>query len=114
MHSNLRTLGLFAALTLLFVGIGYLLGGLYADEWVLGALFFLVVTTQSGLGFDGNNNVGANLVADTPFWLGRLTHYNRTIYLTDDGTTPPQANFMEWVDLDVQVENIMCSGCPTC
>ena len=45
MHSNLRTLGLFAALTLLFVGIGYLLGGLYADEWVLGALFFLALAT---------------------------------------------------------------------
>ena len=43
MHSTLRTFGLFAVLTLLFVGIGYLLGGYYyAGDWMLGALVFLV------------------------------------------------------------------------
>ncbi len=43
MHSTLRTLGLFAALTLLFVGIGYVLGGAFAGgNWMLGAAVFLV------------------------------------------------------------------------
>jgi len=65
---------------------------------------------QSGLGFDGNNNVGGSLVEGTPFWLGRLTHYNRPIYLTDSGSTPPQANFMEWVDIDIQVAGILCGN----
>lgn len=41
MHSTLRTLGLFAALTLLFVGIGYLLGGYFAGDWMLGSIIFL-------------------------------------------------------------------------
>ncbi|MGD9962689.1 MAG: zinc metalloprotease HtpX [Thermoplasmata archaeon] len=41
MHSTLRTLGLFAALTLLFVGIGYLLGGYFAGDWMLGTIIFL-------------------------------------------------------------------------
>ncbi len=40
MNSTLRTLGLFAALMLLFVGIGYLIGGYYGD-WVTGSLVFL-------------------------------------------------------------------------
>lgn len=42
MNSTLRTLGLFAALTLLFVGIGYLVGGYYAGDWMLGSIVFLV------------------------------------------------------------------------
>ena len=43
MHSTLRTLGLFAALTLLFVGIGYLIGGYFMGDWMMGALVFLVI-----------------------------------------------------------------------
>ena len=43
MHSTLRTMGLFIALTLLFVGIGYLLGGFFVGDWVLGSLIFLVL-----------------------------------------------------------------------
>jgi len=65
---------------------------------------------QSGLGFDGNNSVGTNLQKGTPFLLGRLTHYNRPIYLTDDGSTPPLANYMEWVDIDVTVGGVTCSN----
>lgn len=65
---------------------------------------------QSGLGFDGNNNVGASLTEGVPFWLGRLTHYNFPIYLTDSGATPPQANFLEWVDIDVTVTGIVCGN----
>jgi len=65
---------------------------------------------QSGLGFDGNDSVGSSLLEGTPFWLGRLTHYNRPIYLTNDGSTPPQANYLEWVDIDIQIAGILCSN----
>ena len=43
MHSTLRTMGLFIALTLLFVGIGYLLGWYFVGDWVLGSLIFLAI-----------------------------------------------------------------------
>ena len=43
MHSTLRTMGLFIALTSLFVGIGYLLGWYFFGDWVLGSLIFLVL-----------------------------------------------------------------------
>jgi len=59
---------------------------------------------QSGLGFDGNNNVGTNLAEGTEFWLGRLTHYNRPI--TFEGTP----NFMDWIDIDIQVAGILCGN----
>ena len=65
---------------------------------------------QSGLGFDGNNDVAAGLVEGTPFWLGRLTHYNRPIYLSNDGQTAPAWAFMEWVDIDIQVAGITCGN----
>lgn len=65
---------------------------------------------QSGLGFDGNNAIGTNLLEGTPFWIGRATHYNRPIYLTDDGQTPENWAFMQWVDLDVQVAGILCGN----
>lgn len=65
---------------------------------------------QSGLGFDGNNSVGSSLLEGTPFWLGRLTHYNRPIYLSNDGSTPSDWAFMRWVDVDVVVSGITCSN----
>jgi len=65
---------------------------------------------QSGLGFDGNDLTGVTLNAETTFLLGRLTHYNRPIYLTDDGSTPPDANFMKWIDIDVSVSGIVCGN----
>lgn len=53
---------------------------------------------RSGFGFNGNNDVGA-ILADTPFYLGRFTHYNRPIYadpvLTD-------------ISIDVTVGGILC------
>lgn len=59
---------------------------------------------QSGFGFDGNNAIGASLVPATPFWLGRFTHYNNPIYVS---------NYLEWVDLDVTVSNVVCgNGAP--
>ena len=58
---------------------------------------------QSGLGFDGNITIGENLLEGTPFWLGRLTHYNRPI-------TVPDNNAFEWVDIDIQVDGILCSN----
>lgn len=65
---------------------------------------------QSGLGFDGNNNIGINLVADTDYLIGRLTHYNRPIYLTNDGSTPPDWAFMKWIDIDVTISGILCGN----
>jgi hypothetical protein len=58
---------------------------------------------QSGLGFDGNDSVGTGLLEGTPFWLGRLTHYNRPI-------TVPDSNNFEWIDIDIQVSGILCSN----
>lgn len=53
---------------------------------------------RSGFGFNGNNSVGV-VAADTPFYLGRFTHYNRPIYadpvLTD-------------ISIDVTVGGILC------
>lgn len=65
---------------------------------------------QSGLGFDGNNTVGASVSEGTPFWLGRLTHYNNPIYLSNDGTTQPEWAFMRWIDVDVTVQGITCNN----
>jgi heat shock protein HtpX len=43
----LRTMGLFMVLTLLFVGIGYLLGGFFFNgDWMLGASIFLVLAVM--------------------------------------------------------------------
>jgi heat shock protein HtpX len=43
MHSTLRTIGLFMLLMGLFAAIGYAIGGYFMDDWVTGALFFLVL-----------------------------------------------------------------------
>ena len=43
MHSTLRTIGLFMLLIGLFTAIGYVIGGLYNDNWIVGALIFLVL-----------------------------------------------------------------------
>lgn len=66
---------------------------------------------QSGLGFDGNDNVGV-IPANVTFLVGRLTHYNRPIYLSNDGTPPAAGSwqFMNWIDLDLNVTGIQCTG----
>ena len=64
---------------------------------------------QSGLGFDGNDNVGT-LALNQVFLVGRLTHYNRPIYLTNDGSTPPDWAFMEWIDIDLNVTGLQCTS----
>ena len=64
---------------------------------------------QSGLGFDGNNNVGT-LSGEQIFLLGRLTHYNRPIWLSDSGSTPADWAFMEWIDIDLNVTGIQCTS----
>lgn len=42
MHSTLRMMALFLALTAIFVAIGYVLGGMFFGDWILGSLVFLV------------------------------------------------------------------------
>jgi hypothetical protein len=55
---------------------------------------------QSGLGFDGRNSVGAPLAAGTPFWVGRLTHYNN-----------PIQNYTSWaISLTVSIGGIVCGN----
>ena len=49
---------------------------------------------QSGFGFDGNDAPGSP-PSDTPFYLGKFTHYNNPIYAPD--------NSFEYVDLTVNV-----------
>ena len=42
MAGTLRMMALFGALTLIFVAIGYVIGGLFLGDWILGSMFFLV------------------------------------------------------------------------
>jgi len=42
MHSTLRMMALFLALTGIFVAIGYVLGAVFFGDWILGSLMFLV------------------------------------------------------------------------
>ncbi len=42
MHSSLRMMALFMALTAIFVVIGYVLGSVFFGDWILGSLVFLV------------------------------------------------------------------------
>lgn len=53
---------------------------------------------RSGFGFNGNNDVGS-IPADTPFFLGRFTHYNRPIYASPILTD---------ISLDVTVSGLLC------
>lgn len=43
MGAKLKTTGLFAFMFIFFVVIGWILGGYFADNWMLGAGFFLVI-----------------------------------------------------------------------
>lgn len=67
---------------------------------------------QSGLGFDGNNNIGASLVKDVPFLIGRMTHYNNPIYITESGGLPAADGWQwfRWIDIDVQITGITCGN----
>ena len=42
MAGTLRMLVLFGALTLIFVAIGYVIGGFFLGDWILGSIVFLV------------------------------------------------------------------------
>src|SRR5690554_4246115 len=41
--ANARVLLIFAALTAIFVGIGWAVGTVFLNDWVTGAVFFLVI-----------------------------------------------------------------------
>ncbi len=43
MQATLRTIALFAALILIFMGIGYVVGAFFFNDWILGTLVFLVL-----------------------------------------------------------------------
>ncbi|MFO8110517.1 MAG: zinc metalloprotease HtpX [Thermoplasmata archaeon] len=45
-----KTMGLFFALALLFVGIGYLIGGLFMGDWIMGSLIFLILAVVMNIG----------------------------------------------------------------
>lgn len=57
---------------------------------------------QSGFGFDGNNGP-VTPVANTPFYLGRFTHYNNQVFSTDDSGQAGTANPFTSVPLTVTV-----------
>ena len=42
MHPRLRIFAMFAVLTLIFTAIGWLLGGYFLGDWILGSLLFLI------------------------------------------------------------------------
>ncbi len=58
-------------------------------------------SSQSGLGFDGRDNIGTNLVEATPFWIGRLSHYNKPI---------SASNPLNWVDLGITITGVKCGN----
>lgn len=64
---------------------------------------------QSGLGFDGNNLVGT-ISGNQVFLLGRLTHYNRPIWLSDTGTSVYDWAYMRWIDIDLNVTGVQCTS----
>ncbi|TLZ51664.1 MAG: protease [Methanobacteriota archaeon] len=43
MHPRLRIFAMFAVLTLIFTAIGWLLGGYFLGDWILGSLLFLIL-----------------------------------------------------------------------
>jgi heat shock protein HtpX len=45
MNATLRTMGLFLLLILLFSAIGYVIGGVFLDDWVVGAAVFLALAS---------------------------------------------------------------------
>jgi hypothetical protein len=60
---------------------------------------------QSGFGFDGNNGP-VSPASNTPFFLGKFIHYNKTIFLTDCNSGTPtdnNRNAFNYADLTVTV-----------
>jgi heat shock protein HtpX len=45
MSATLRTIGLFMLLIVLFSAIGYVIGGVFMDDWVMGAAIFLAIAS---------------------------------------------------------------------
>lgn len=86
---------------------------------------------QSGFGFDGNNGP-VSPAADTPFYLGKFTHYNNPIYADNsfqyvdlttsvpvtcnDGTTTTSFSFSTRFTLDETSNSTPCAypGSTTC
>lgn len=66
---------------------------------------------QSGLGFDGRDGGLQNLAVDTPFWLGRVTHYNNPInrYIGAARANGHYNNLVS-VPISIQVTNIVCGN----
>lgn len=49
MNATLRTMGLFLLLILMFSAIGYVVGGVFLDDWIIGALVFLGIAAAMNL-----------------------------------------------------------------
>ncbi len=49
MNATLRTMGLFLLLIALFTAIGYVIGGYFLNDWIVGALIFLVLAAAMNL-----------------------------------------------------------------
>lgn len=49
MNATLRTMGLFLLLIALFTAIGYVIGGYFLNDWIVGALIFLALAAAMNL-----------------------------------------------------------------
>ena len=49
MGATLRTMGLFLLLALLFSAIGFVVGGFFLDNWIIGALIFLAIAAAMNM-----------------------------------------------------------------
>ncbi len=72
----------------------------YSGRWYGRTCANTTFAEQSGFGFDGNNGP-VTPAANTPFYLGKFTHYNNPVYSTDDDGDNP--NPLDYVDLTTTV-----------
>ncbi len=72
----------------------------YPSNWQSLSCDLTNFAEQSGFGFDGNDGP-VTPASNTPFYLGKFTHYNNQIYATADGGG--SANAFTNVDLTITV-----------
>ncbi len=84
-----RTLGLFTFMILLFVGIGYLIGGFFMGNWILGTLIFLIIAAVM------------NLVAY--FYSGKLILKMYKARIIEEADNPRLYNIVKKIAMDADI-----------
>jgi len=74
----------------------------YPDNWQSLSCDLTNFAQQSGFGFDGNDGP-VSPESNTPFYLGKFTHYNNQVFSTNDSYQDSSANALTNVDLTVTV-----------